>query len=165
MGGSIIDLSNGRYNSPAVFILFSHTHNIETWYTISVSTSQALIVSNIIAGIHSVLIFFFLVGWLIPFASLRVRCVLNAFVGGAFLFFRWVGECPLTTWEWQFRGMSESTVSQSSFLSRQISFFGITVGDATLSLYSLPLTLGIVSLVLTSLYIAFLFKRCSSLSL
>ena len=44
--------------------------------------------ANLLAGVHLVLIFYFLVGWLIPFTSLYRRALLNAINGGAFLFFR-----------------------------------------------------------------------------
>lgn len=109
--------------------------------------STELFIGNFIAGIHSALIVFFFVGWLIPFVSFLKRCLANIFIGGTFLVFWFIGWCPLTVWENAFK-LKTGIDSQATFTERQLSLLGITIDTLYLQSISLYLILGILSLAL-----------------
>ena len=97
---------------------------------------------NILAGFHAVLIVYFLVGWLIPFAPLWKRAGFNIILASSFLFFRILGWCPLTLWEAKLRAFADPGKEYgASFLSRNTDLLGIDVSVASLDYLSLISTL------------------------
>jgi hypothetical protein len=80
----------------------------------------ALFLANVLSGVHLVLIFYFLVGWLIPFTGFVRRCAVNLVVGGSFFLFSFVGGCPLTAWESNLRQIADPAgMYGNSFIARQ----------------------------------------------
>lgn len=114
-----------------------------------------ILLANLIAGVHSVLVFYFLIGWLIPFAPFRWRCISNLFLGGIFLYYRFNGECPLTVWERSLRSASDPFFEYGpSFLARLVGKIGLPFEAGTVDTVSFYLILGLVSVG-----IIFLFMR------
>lgn len=104
-----------------------------------------LFFANVIAGLHAVLIFYFLFGWLMPFMSFPRRALLNSLIAGSFLFFRFMGGCPLTSWEARLRALADPYTRYGfSFIDRNLTVVGIHVRESTIDTASLVLNIVIL---------------------
>jgi hypothetical protein len=106
--------------------------------------------ANTLAGLHTALIVYFLVGWLVPFASLRIRAFSSALIGGVFAFFYLFPVCPLTLWEYKLRHLAGENVDNRFLLDRLGHSLGFDLNPFFLSILSLLIisTISIISLVL-----------------
>lgn len=96
------------------------------------------IIANTIAGAHTVLVIYFLGGWLIPFTSMKKRSMSALVIGGIILFFHYSSICPLTLWERQLRiAGGSSDIDNMWFIERLSAQFGLQLDSSVLNTFSL----------------------------
>jgi len=110
-----------------------------------------ILIANIVAGVHVVLIIYFLGGWLIPFTTLRKRIWSAFIIGSIFAFFHITSICPLTVWEYRLRRLGEGDIENVWMIERLSVMLGIPLNSSILNVISWVFTFGITTVVLTIL--------------
>jgi hypothetical protein len=121
-----------------------------------------LFLANFIAGVHSVLIVYFLIGWLIPFTPFKWRLLSNVIIGLGFLYYRFNGGCFLTHWEMGLRSIATPDFHYGpSFLFRLSSNLGLGL-DAnfidSIAFYVTLVLLGVGIILVVSQMMSFKIK-------
>ena len=119
----------------------------------NIAPNLAEIIANIIAGIHAVLIVYFLFGWLVTFTTFQRRSNANCIIAGIFLFFRFLGRCPLTESEQYFRHIAfPDQFYGDSFIARNIYLYSnISVRAEIMNI--ITLIVNILILIITVFFI------------
>src|SRR3989338_1061025 len=110
-----------------------------------------ILIANIVAGVHVVLIIYFLGGWLILFTTLRKRIWSAFIIGSIFAFFHITSICPLTVWEYRLRRLGEGDIENVWMIERLSVMLGIPLNSSILNVISWVFTFGITTVVLTIL--------------